>query len=50
MYHGGEACVGLVVAGGDAAEFLEIAEEVLDEVATSVRGEVAGNVTRSSPS
>ena len=31
--HGGEAEVGLVAAHGDAFELLELAEEVLDEVA-----------------
>jgi hypothetical protein len=28
----GEANVGLIIAGGDAPELLEIAEEVLDQV------------------
>ncbi len=46
MDHGGEACVGLVVPCCDAAEFFEIAEEVLDLVAPLVHGEVAGNVAR----
>ena len=46
MYHGGEAVVGFVVACGDATELLEIAEEILDQMAPLVHGEVAGDVTR----
>lgn len=46
MGHGGEAVVGLFVAGGDAAEFLEIAEEVLDQMAPLIHHEVAGNAAR----
>lgn len=36
MDHGSEACVGLVVAGCHAFELLELAEEVLDQVAPGV--------------
>ncbi len=46
MDHGGEAVVGLFVARGDAAEFLEIAEEVLDQMAPLIHHEVAGNAVR----
>ena len=38
-----EARVGFVVARGDAAEFLDLAEEVLDQMAPLVHLEVAGN-------
>lgn len=41
MYRGGEACVGLFVACGDPAELLEIAEEILDEMAPAVHREAA---------
>jgi ATP-dependent protease HslVU (ClpYQ) peptidase subunit len=34
--HGGEACVGLAGAQGDAFELLELAEEVLDQMAPRV--------------
>lgn len=40
---GFEAAISLVVAGGDTSELLEIAEEVFDEMAPSVHGEVAGD-------
>ena len=43
MHHASEAFVSHVVAGGDAAGFFEVAEEVLDQMAPSVAGEVAGN-------
>ena len=46
MDHGGEAVVGLFVARGDAAEFLETAEEVLDQMAPLIHHEVAGNAVR----
>lgn len=39
----GEATVGLIIAGGDAPELLEIAEEVLDQVTPAVHREVAGD-------
>ena len=38
-----EAAIGLVVARGDAAEFLDITEEVLDQMPPSVHGEIAWN-------
>ena len=41
MDHRSEALVGLDVAGGDSAERLEAAEEVLDEMAPSIHVEVA---------
>src|ERR671911_494676 len=41
MYHRREARVGFVVAGGDAAELLELAEEVFDQMAPLVHLEVA---------
>jgi len=44
MNHRREARVGFVVAGSDAAEFLDFAEEVLDQMAPLVHLEVAGNV------
>ena len=40
---GGEAGVGLVVAGGDAAELLEPLEEILDEMAPPVHLGVVGD-------
>src|SRR3954471_15586826 len=40
----GEARVGFVVARGDAAELLDLAEEVLDQMAPLVHLEIAGNV------
>ena len=43
MDGGGEADVGFVIAGGDATELLEIAEEVLDQVAPAIDREVAGD-------
>ncbi len=46
MDHGGEAVVGVFVARGDAAEFLETAEEVLDQTAPLIHHEVAGNAVR----
>jgi hypothetical protein len=36
MDHGGEALIGLVGAHGDAFELLELAEEILDEMAPLV--------------
>src|SRR3954467_2158494 len=44
MDHRREARVGFVVAGGDAAESLDFAEEVLDQMAPLVPLDVAGNV------
>ena len=44
MDHRREARVGFVVAGGDAAESLDLAEEVLDQMAPLVPLDVAGNV------
>jgi hypothetical protein len=41
--HGGEAGVGFVVARRDAAKFLDLAEEVLDQMPSLVHFEVAGN-------
>ena len=41
MDHGGEAFIGFVVACGDAAECLDVAEEVFDEVAPAVDLEIA---------
>src|SRR3954469_25334691 len=41
MDHCREARVGFVVAGGDAAELLELAEEVFDQMAPLVHLEVA---------
>ena len=43
MDHRREARVGFVVAGGDAAEFLDFAEEVLDQMAPLVHLEVTGD-------
>lgn len=43
MDHGAEAGVGFVVARGDAAELLEIAEEVFDQMAPFVHRPVAGD-------
>jgi hypothetical protein len=43
MDHRREARVGFVVTGGDAAEFLEFAEEVLDQMTPLVHLEVAGD-------
>jgi len=43
MDGGGEADVGFVIAGGDATELLETAEEVLDQVAPAIDREVAGD-------
>ena len=43
MDEGGKALVGLVVACGDPAVLLEIAEPVPDQVAPSLQGEVARN-------
>jgi hypothetical protein len=37
MDHGGEALIGFVGAHGDAFEFLELAEEVFDEVPPFIR-------------
>src|SRR5512143_50506 len=45
MDHGGEALVGFVVARGDAAELLDLAEEILDQMAPLVHLEVAGNAS-----
>src|SRR4051794_10659079 len=42
MDHRREARVGFVVTGGDAAELLDLAEEVLDQMAPLVDLEVAG--------
>ena len=44
MDHRREARVGFVVAGGDAAELLDLAEEVFDQMAPLVHLDVAGNV------
>jgi hypothetical protein len=44
MDDSGEAGVGFVVARGNAAELLDLAEEVLDQMAPLVHLEVAGNV------
>src|SRR4051812_31589138 len=41
MYHRREARVGFVVTGGDAAELLDLAEEVFDQMAPLVHLEVA---------
>ena len=41
MDHRREARVGFVVPGGDAAEFLDLAEEVFDQMAPLVHLEVA---------
>ena len=41
MDHGGEAFIGFVVACGDAAECLDVAEEVFDKVAPAVDLEIA---------
>jgi hypothetical protein len=38
--HGGEALVGFVAAPGDSFEFLEFAEEILDEVSPLVDFEI----------
>jgi hypothetical protein len=43
MDHGFEALVGFVIARGDAAEFLDLAEEIFDQMAPLVHFEVAGN-------
>ena len=43
MDHRREARVGFVVTGGDAAELLNLAEEVLDQMAPLVHLEVAGD-------
>src|SRR3954470_21369820 len=41
MYHRREARIGFVVTGGDAAELLDLAEEVFDQMAPLVHLEVA---------
>src|SRR3954464_6014762 len=41
MYHRREARVGFVVPGGDAAELLDLGEEVFDQMAPLVHLEVA---------
>lgn len=46
MDHGFEALVCLVVARGDAAEFLDLAEEIFDQMSPLVHLEVAGNADR----
>src|SRR5688500_18305064 len=43
MYHRREARIGFVVPSGDAAELLDLAEEVLDQMASLVHLEVAGD-------
>ena len=43
MYERREARVGFVVTGGDAAELLELAEEVFDQMAPLVHLEIAGD-------
>ena len=43
MDHRREARVGFVVPGGDAAEFLDLTEEVFDQMAPLVHFEVAGD-------
>src|SRR3954452_13901831 len=43
MDHRREARVGFVVTGGDAAELLDLAEEVLDQMAPLVHLEVTGD-------
>jgi len=43
MDHRREARIGFVVTGGDAAELLNLAEEVLDQMAPLVHLEVAGD-------
>lgn len=45
MDDGFEALVGFVIARGDAAESLDLAEEVLDQMAPLVHLEVAGNAS-----
>ena len=44
--HGLKALISLVVAGGDAAALLQVAEEVLDEVTPAVHREVTRNLAR----
>ena len=46
MDRGGEALIGLVVAGGDPAKVLDGAEEVFDQVTPPVHREVARDVAR----
>ena len=43
MDHGFEALVGFVVSRGDAAEFLELAEEILDQMPPLVPLDIVGN-------
>src|SRR3954470_11600931 len=43
MDHRREARIGFVVAGGDAAELLDLAEEVFDQMAPLVHLEVTGD-------
>src|SRR5918994_2939551 len=43
MYHRREARIGFVVTGGDAADLLDLAEEVFDQMAPLVHLEVAGD-------
>ena len=43
MDDGFEALVSFVIARGDAAEFLDLAEEILDQMSPLVHLEVAGN-------
>src|SRR5215217_4448774 len=44
--HGLKALIGLVIASGDAAELLQGAEEVLDEVTPAIHRKVTRNVPR----
>ena len=46
MDHGCEAFVRFVIARGDSAEFLDFAEEILDQMSPLVHLEVAGNADR----
>jgi hypothetical protein len=41
MDHGAEACVGLVIARGNAPEFFELAEEIFDEMTPAIHRKVA---------
>src|SRR3954470_5130775 len=43
MYHRREARIGFVVTSGDAAELLDLAEEVLDQMPPLVHLEVTGD-------
>ena len=43
MYHRREAGIGFVVTSGDAAELLDLAEEVFDQMPPLVHLEVAGD-------